>query len=121
MQSDTRIFNPDAANQPKSLVPDFKSTNEKSMSQKNIPPVDSKDSSKTPKRPNEEESIGNLKKKVSVIVFLTWTSYCFALTGVSMIYLILSTPFKSVWVRINDRNLRLKLHPSKCTSLKQFQ
>ncbi|XP_040012185.1 E3 ubiquitin-protein ligase rnf213-alpha isoform X2 [Xiphias gladius] len=52
----------DAESQPKSLVADLKSNTEKSVSQKNIPPADSKESNKSPKQSNEEK-ISNPKKK----------------------------------------------------------
>ncbi|XP_070836494.1 E3 ubiquitin-protein ligase rnf213-alpha [Chaetodon trifascialis] len=48
--------------QPKSLVSDSEGTAEKSVSQKNTPPVDNKEPNKTPKRPNDE-TISNPKKK----------------------------------------------------------
>ncbi|KAL3987051.1 centrosome and spindle pole-associated protein 1 [Sarotherodon galilaeus] len=53
----------DAGDQPKSLVADGEGPTEKPDSQKNIPPVDSKESSKSPKRPNDEVINNNPKKK----------------------------------------------------------
>ncbi|XP_042247797.1 E3 ubiquitin-protein ligase rnf213-alpha [Thunnus maccoyii] len=51
----------DTDNQPKSLVADLEGTSDNTV--KNIPPVDSKDSGKSPKRPNEETNNNPKKKK----------------------------------------------------------
>lgn len=61
------IFNPDTGDEPKPLVADSESTVEKFVFQNNDPPVDSQESNRSPKRPNDE-SITNPKKKVSVTV-----------------------------------------------------
>uniref|UniRef100_A0AAX7TSP4 RING-type E3 ubiquitin transferase n=1 Tax=Astatotilapia calliptera TaxID=8154 RepID=A0AAX7TSP4_ASTCA len=53
----------DAGDQPKSLVADGEGPIEKLDSQKNTPLVDSKESSKSPKRPNDEVINNNPKKK----------------------------------------------------------
>lgn len=53
----------DAGDQPKSLVADGEGPIEKPDSQKSTPPVDSKESSKSPKRPNDEVINNNPKKK----------------------------------------------------------
>ncbi|XP_063327964.1 E3 ubiquitin-protein ligase rnf213-alpha [Pelmatolapia mariae] len=53
----------DAGDQPKSLVADGDGPTEKPDSQKNTAPVDSKESSKSPKRPNDEVISNNPKKK----------------------------------------------------------
>ncbi|CAI5675491.1 unnamed protein product [Oreochromis niloticus] len=53
----------DAGDQPKSLVADGEGPTEKPDSQKNTPPVDSKESNKSPKRPNDEVINNNPKKK----------------------------------------------------------
>ncbi|XP_041812142.1 E3 ubiquitin-protein ligase rnf213-alpha [Chelmon rostratus] len=49
--------------QPKSLVSDSEGTAEKSVSQKNNPPVDNNEFSKFPKRPNDETIVNPKKKK----------------------------------------------------------
>lgn len=53
----------DAGDQPKSLVADGEGPIEKLDSQKNTPLVDNKESSKSPKRPNDEVINNNPKKK----------------------------------------------------------
>lgn len=53
----------DAGDQPKSLVADGEGPIEKLDSQKNTPLVDSKESSRSPKRPNDEVINNNPKKK----------------------------------------------------------
>lgn len=68
------IFNPDTTDQPKSLVADSEGLAEISVSQKNDSLVDSKESNKSPKRPNDE-TISNPKKKVSVTVTVWLHSY----------------------------------------------
>ncbi|GLD49343.1 E3 ubiquitin-protein ligase rnf213-alpha-like protein, partial [Lates japonicus] len=52
----------DADSQPKSLVADLKGTTEELVPEKSAPPVDNKESNKSPKRPNEEV-VDNPKKK----------------------------------------------------------
>ncbi|KAK2833427.1 hypothetical protein Q5P01_017316 [Channa striata] len=52
----------DVESQPKPLVADAGDTAEKTVSEKNGPPVDSKDN-KSPKRPNDETVLNPKKKK----------------------------------------------------------
>ncbi|XP_037649475.1 E3 ubiquitin-protein ligase rnf213-alpha isoform X2 [Sebastes umbrosus] len=52
----------DTGDEPKPLVADSESTVERSVSQNNDPPVDSQESNRSPKRPNDE-AIPNPKKK----------------------------------------------------------
>lgn len=61
------MFNSDAGSQPKSLVAEPEGMAETSESQKTVLPVDSKGSSKFPKRANDDTNV-QPKKKVSVTV-----------------------------------------------------